>query len=648
MASQGGKAWDDGTTVKRGDKEMVFASLHHHTTFSYKDGYGTPIQHFERAAEMGMTAMAVTEHGNVTSHVQAEQAGAKTGVKPIFGCELYCGEVGEGRTQRKNHLTVLAEDQEGYRNLLRIVSRGWAEGFFYEPTVSGAMLREHAEGLIVLSGCTGSLMATSLVGGKNIDEKDASYQRGFGVAQRFKDLLGDGYYLEVQAFPELAKTCIINQALGQMSEALGIPLVATLDAHYMYTDESAMQAILHNVRGGNRQSLEDQAKRWSQDVKLCPMTDKDLFTKLVQTGLTRKQAESAIRNARTIAERCNVTLPKVTNLQYPLPPDHDAPEMLFRQWCNEGWKYRGFGAMPEEERLRYAEQAKYEMALIQDKGFVDYFLVVSDAVKFCKDVSYRPPEFQHYPEIPVGPARGSAAASLVCYLMRITEVNPMPFPNLLFERFIDANRHDLPDIDLDFDDELRYVLREYLVWKYGAERVGNIGTFTKYKGKNSLEDVQRSVYPNEWACKNDVETVKGLLIERSSGDLRAAATVEDTIEMFPQVSEIFDRWPELRKATLLEGNVKGMSVHAAGLVISNDPLTDVCAVYTRVDQDGRVQTNEAGDPAQVVSLDKHDAEYLNVMKLDALGLKTMGLIRICLEQIGMTLEELYALPLDDP
>lgn len=647
MASQGGKAWDEGSDIVRRETEMVFCSLHHHTTFSYKDGYGTPIQHFSRAAELGMTRLAMVEHGNVTSHVQAEQAGAKTNVTPIFGCELYCGGVGEQATQRKNHLTVLAENDEGYKNLLRVVSRGWAEGFFYEPTVSGAMLKEQSEGLIILSGCTGSLLATSLVGGKNIDEADASYDRGKEVAASFLRHFGDNYYLEVQAFPELEKTCRLNQAIARLSEDLGIPLVATLDAHYMHPEDSEMQAILHNVRGGNKQSLEDQAKKWSRDVKLCPLTDKEIFRKLVATGLTRIQAEQAIRNSRTVAERCNVTLPKVTNLRYPLPPEHDAPEHLFRQWCNEGWKYRGFAALPEKDRQRYVDQAKYEMALIQDKGFVDYFLVVADAVKFCKDVSYRPPEFQHYPEIPVGPARGSAAASLVCYMMRITEVNPMPFPNLLFERFIDANRHDLPDIDLDFDDEYRWVLRSYLVWKYGAERVGNIGTFTKYKGKNSLEDVQRASYPDEWACKTDVDTLKGLLIERSSGDLRAAATIEDTIEMFPQAGEIFERWPELRKATLLEGNVKGMSVHAAGLVIANDPLTDVCAVYTRVDQDGKVQYDENGDPRQVVSLDKHDAEYLNVMKLDALGLKTMGMIRICLEQIGMTLAELYALPLDD-
>lgn len=627
MSSQGGKAWDTGE-ARQTSGTMVMTSLHHHTTYSYQDGYGTPQQHAERAAELGMAALGLTEHGNVSSHVQHEQACRKHGIKPVFGTELYCGEVGEGALRKKNHLTVLAETQEGYQNLLRLVSRGWKEGYYYEPTVSGAMFKEHAEGLVVLSGCTGSLLATSLVGGKNVDPEDASYDRGRNVAQKMSRLLPNSYYLEVQAFPELANVRAINQAMELLSKDLGLPLVATLDAHYMVPDEADMQAILHNVRGRHRQSLEDQARSWSKDVKLCPLTDKDVYQRLVATGLSKEAAQQAIRNSHTIGERCTVILPKMQMVKYPLVGTGvDDPVVLFRRWCNDGWKYRGFNKMSSAEQARYITQAKYEMDLIESKGFVDYFLVVADAVKFAKDNG-----------IPVGPARGSAAASLVCYLLRITEINPIPFPTLLFERFIDVNRHDLPDIDLDFDDEERWRIFEYLVEKYGVDRVGKIGTFTRYKGKNSLEDVQRSVYPDNWQCKADVDIVKGLLIERSSGDLRAAATIEDTIEMFPQVADIFNRWPELRKATLLEGNVKGMSVHAAGLVVANEPLTNVCAVYTR-EKDGEVR--------EVISLDKHDAEYLNVLKIDVLGLKTMAVVRLCLEQIGMTLEELYALPLDD-
>ena len=618
----------NGPAVVRASKEMRFKSLHHHSTFSYRDGYGTPEDHVKRATELGMTALALTEHGNVSSHVRLEQAAEEHGVQPIFGCELYTGGIGEDATRRKNHLTVLAENASGYQNLLRVVSRGWREGFYNEPTVSGEMLADHKEGLVVLSGCSGSLLATSLVGGKNIDPSDASYKRGRRTAERMRSSLQDSLYLEVQAFPELEKTRNINRALGQLSEELGIPLVATLDAHYTRPEESELQKILHDSRPGSKKTEEDRAKAWSYDVKLTvPLSDKEIWRRLVATGLTKKQAEEAILNTAIIAERCRVKLPKMEMLRYPLPAGYDDPIRLFRSWCEEGWQYRRIDDRPDSKR--YVERVKHEMRLIEDKGFVDYFLLVSDSVRFAKNNG-----------IAVGPARGSAAASLVCYLLRITEVDPMKFPTLLFERFIDANRHDLPDIDLDFDDDRRHEVRDYLVAKYGEDRIGNIGTFVKYKGKNSLDDVQRSCYPDDWDVKHAVDSIKELLIERSSGDLRAAATIEDTIEMFPQVKEVFDRYPLLYKATALEGNVQNMSVHAAGLVVANNPLTHACAVYTR--------TNTKGEIAEVISLDKYDAEYLNVLKLDYLGLKTMGMVRIALEHIGMKLEDLYDLPLDDP
>jgi len=605
---------------------MRFASLHHHTTYSYLDGYGTPEQHHERAEELEMGAMAFTEHGNISSHVRHEQEGKKRGVKPIFGCELYAGPVAEDKKkQRKNHLTVLAENLDGYQNLLRVVSRGWDEGFYYEPTVSGAMLAEHKEGLIVLSGCTASLLATSLVGGKNVPEGAHSYARARRVAERYRDELGDAFYLEVQAIPDLAVTRDINQAYEMLSKELSIPLVATADVHYVRPGDSDIRKILHGQRGGNKKSFEEMGQEWDYDIDASfILSDKNVYRRLRDSGMGKAASIQAVLNTEEIAQRCNVELPKIESLHYPLPGDVRTPKELYRRWLNEGWRDRGFDKLPREERNRYVERAKYESALIEDKGFTDYFLVIADSVKFAKRAG-----------IPVGPARGSAAASLVCYLLRITEVNPMKFPTLIFERFIDHNRHDLPDIDLDFDDDRRHEMREYLVAKYGAERVGNIGTFTQYKGKNSLDDVARVHRIPEW----EIKTVKDLLLERSSGDLRAAATIEDTVEMFPQVAEVFEKFPMLWDACKLEGNVRGMSVHAAGLVVANEPLTNACAVYTRETKEGR---------HEVLSVDKYDAEYLNVLKLDYLGLKTMGLIRIALEEIGMGLPELYDLPLDDP
>jgi DNA polymerase III subunit alpha len=604
---------------------MKYVSLHHHSTFSFLDGYALPETHVRRAAELDMSALALTEHGNISSHVQLERAANAEGIKPIFGCELYTGPIEDDRRrQRKNHLTVLAETPDGYKNLLRLVSRGWSEGFYYEPTVSGALLAEHAEGLVVLSGCQGSLLATSLRGGKNVAPEDASLERARRGAQRFKRTLGDSFYLEVQAFPELEAACEINQAYEQLSKELDIPLVATGDVHYTRPNENEMQQILHNVRGGNKQTLEDQARNWGYDVPLSPpVSDRAMYKRLRATGMSHRATLAAISNSAEIAERCTVTLPKMEPLRY--PGEQPGP-VLWRKWIEDGWYYRKINKLPPARRQQYRDRLKYEMEIIEGKDFLDYFLVVSDLVKFAKDKG-----------IPVGPARGSAAASLVCYLLRITEVDPMLFPNLVFERFIDTTREDLPDVDLDFDDDRRGEIWDYAAAKYGADSVGSIGTFTKYKSKNSLDDVAR-VYR---IPAYEVETVKELLIERSSGDLRASATIEDTVEHFEAAAAVFSKYPDLAKAMRIEGNYRGMGIHAAGLVISSGKLNDACAVYTREDKG-------TGEKTEVISADKYDSEYLNILKIDALGLSTMGFLRLALDMIGMSLEELYALPLDDP
>lgn len=601
-----------------------FHSLHHHSTFSYLDGFGTPEDHAQAAADLGMPSLALTEHGNVTSHVKLEQEARKRGIKPIFGVELYTGATdAENRSRFKWHLTVLAMNLTGYRNMLRLVSLGWAEGFYYEPTVDWEMFAAHNEGLIVLSGCSGSKMACDLLGGKGVDPHDVDYKAARRTAKIFRDLLGDRFYLEAQAFPELERTRSINQAWERMSDELGIPLVATGDVHYPKPEDNEMQILLHAIdRGGKNNTFEKQQQTWGYDIKLTAFEDNVIWRKLVATGLTGKKAEQAVRNTGLIADRIDVELPKLKELQF---PTKKPAEELLRQQVRKGWKYRGFDNLPKKERQKLSERIKYELDLIVAKNFPDYFLVVGDVVRWAKDHG-----------IPVGPARGSAAASLVCFCLRITEVNPMFFPNLIFERFIDINRHDLPDIDLDFDDEQRYRVREYLVDQYGEDRVGNIGTFTQFRGKNSLQDVAK-VHRVPYGS---VETVKEMLIERASGDLRGNATIEDTVDMFPKIREIFEQYPVLYQAQRLEGNLRGFSVHAAGLVVANEPLTNSVAVYERRDaKTGEVVGN-------VLSIDKHDAEYINALKIDVLGLTTMGMIRRCLDLIGMSLEELYDVPLD--
>jgi DNA polymerase-3 subunit alpha len=598
--------------VRKAAKRMDFVSLHHHSTYSFLDGYGHPSEHVDRAVELGMSAMALTEHGNTSSHVKLEAAAKEAGIKPIFGCELYAGIKKPSR--KKNHLTVWAEDEDGYKNLLRMVSQAWGPDFYSEPTVEGWNFRDHQRGLVVASGCLGSLLATSIVGGKHISEKDASFKRGLEVAQRFRELLDDRYYLEVQAFPQLDATCLVNPALERIGQKLGIPLVATADVHYPLPEHAEMQTILHAVRPGSKRSFEEQAKAWGYDVSLAiPQSDRGILERLGKTGLSRKAALQAVRNTREISDRCTVELPKAPPLKY---PSRVPSRKLFRRWLRDGWHFRNIDRRPNVKA--YARRLEYEVSIIEQKDFVDYFLFVSDMVRWSKDHG-----------VAVGPARGSAAASLVCYLLRITEVdplNPMYGTDLIFERFIDLTRVDLPDIDLDFDDERRNEVTTYLVRKYGQERVGHLGTFTTYKAKLALDDVSRVYKIPRW----ETERLKELLIVRSSGDLRASATIEDTVDMFPAAKMVIEEHPDLLQSTKLEGMVKGMGKHAAGAVVASEPLTEVSAVY--------------GDK---LAVDKYDAEYLNLLKIDNLGLNTIGMLAQGIEMLHMSLQDLYDLPLED-
>ena len=600
---------------------MRWVSLHHHSTFSYGDGFQLPEAHVRRAAELSMSSIALTEHGNMSSHVKLEQAAQDAGIKPIFGVELYTGGVDEdSRTRKKNHLTILAKDAGGYSNLLHLVSESYSRGFYSEPTVDGEMLAGRAKGLIVLSGCQGSLLSTSLVGGKLVEKEDASYSRGLRVAEQFKAALKDSYYLEVQAFPELETTRDLNPLIERIARKLHIPLVASMDCHYTAPTEAEIQKILHNTRPGEKRTLEDMERAWGYEAPLCPvLTDRVLYRRLRRTGLSHRASLQAIYNAEEIAQDCNVQLPKLPMLEYPLPPGYTNARSLWRDWLLDGWKFRGCDKLQPSVRNAYKERLQHEMKLIEGKEYENYFLVVSDAVKWAKDHG-----------VSVGPARGSAAASLAAYLLRITEVNPMLHPQLVFERFIDESRKDLPDIDLDFDAQTRYRLREYLLGKYGE--CYNLGTYVYYRSRNALDDVARVHRIPKW----EVDIVKGQLIERSSGDLRSSATIEDTVEQFPESAEVVKKYPELLRASDLEGNIKGFSVHAAGLVLGK--VREVAPVVERTIN---------GRHIEVVALDKWDAERQGLLKMDFLGLHTMSMITAALKHLGMQLQDMYDLPLDD-
>jgi Zierdtviridae DNA polymerase len=617
-----------------------FVSLHTHSTYSYGDGHGQPEDFVIRAGELGQTAVALTEHGNVSSHVKLEiacQASASADwpgkVKGIYGCELYTRDT---PNKHKYHLVALATNQQGYRDLLGLVSASWSN-FYYFPTTTSGILSKFGDNLIILSGCLGSALACKSIGGKDIEQASAGgLPTALRIAAMMREKFGDRYYLEVQAFPELNNAKKYNQLLVEVHKRLGIPLVATLDAHYPKPEDGDIHSLVHAIaRGGaaGKKTVDQQEEGWNYNVPMTLFSRQEVGQRLNAAGVDdRLLVSQALDSTVEIGERCNVTLPKTERIRYPLPTGIQSPEDLAWEWLREGWAFRQMsrhlapGTLPDD----YTARLKHEMATITGLGFTDYFLMLSDVVRWAKEHG-----------IVVGPARGSAAASLVCYLLRITEVDPLVYPHMYFERFCDPNRTDLPDIDLDFDDERRDEIRQYLVAKYGVDHVGNIGTFTKYRGKNAIDDVARVTR----VPLIETARLKEFIIERSSGDSRFSKTLEDTIDQFPMAKAIMERNPSLSQAFELEGMLKSMGVHAAGLVVSNDPLTNTCALYTR-ELKSRIV---GGKPRRlaVLSVDKRDAEHIGIMKIDILGLTTLGMLRLCLEMTGMSLNELYALPTDD-
>jgi DNA polymerase-3 subunit alpha len=607
---------------------VKFVSLHHHTTFSYRDGFGMPEAHITRTADLGMRAQAVTEHGNTSSHVKHEKAANAHGIKPLYGCELYTAA---GQTQAKWHLTALAATQDGYQNLNRLVSRSWAEGFYYWPTVSGEMLRDHAEGLIVLSGCSDSLLNCTLLGGKaNGPKRETASSWDIDAAEqvvwKFKELFGDGYYLETQQFPELARTRALNPILAELSRRTGVRLVATADVHYPMPEDNEMQKILHAAGRGSG-SVEAQEATWEYDIKLTlPTSDVQVHRALMGTGLTAIEAAQALHSTGEIADRCTVILPRNERIRWPLQEGYSSSKDLVWEWLRDGWRYRWAENFSLQSRkTEYYDRLQYEMHLVESKDFLDYFLMLSYLVRWAKGRG-----------IVVGPARGSAASSLVCYLLRITEIDPLQFKTMMFERFIDATREDLPDVDLDFQDNRRHEVFDEAARVFGRDHVGQLGNFVRYRGRNSVNDVARVYRVPRYAAK----AVNDLLIDRSQGDSRLESSLEDTVETFPAAAQVFEQFPDLRYAFRLEGNMQSFGVHAAGIVISNDPITDTCAIYER-------EVGKEKHRVSVVAYDKKDAEYLGMLKADFLGLSNCGMLGRALELTGMPLEELYRIPLND-
>jgi DNA polymerase-3 subunit alpha len=593
-----------------------FTHLHLHTDYSLLDGACDVEKLVNRVADIGQSAVAITDHGNIYGAVHFFEAAKKRGVKPILGCELYVCKKEDHRADPQgddyNHLLVLAENEEGYRNLVRITSEASLYGFYRKPRVSKKYLAEHAEGLIGFSGCLAGELCENLMAGK--------YDAAKAVAGQYQDIFGKGnFFLEIQDQGlELEKK--IHGDLFRLEKELGIPLVATNDSHYLCDDDAHAHEILLCVQTAS--SIHDP-KRFKFD------SDQFYVKTAAEMEKLFSYAPEVVSRTMQFAERCNLKLSKVDNPfpEFAVPPGHTI-DSYFEHVCREGYKKRletSIRHLQDHGLLRhpiseYEARLEREISIIKQMKFPGYFLIVWDFIRYARENG-----------IPVGPGRGSAAGSLVGYVMEITNIDPLQ-NELLFERFLNPERVSMPDIDIDFDMNRRGEVIDYVTRKYGREQVAQIITFNTMAAKAAIKDVGRALE----MPYGDVDRI-AKLVPPTIG-----VTIEQALQDSPQLQEAYDTNPQVRElidtAKKLEGLVRGAGVHAAGVVIAPRPLTDLVPV-------ARSKNDEI-----VTAYDMKAVEKMGLLKMDFLGLTTLTVIDDCLKLIqrnqGQTLD-IEKIPLDD-
>ncbi|WP_418792065.1 DNA polymerase III subunit alpha [Phosphitispora sp. TUW77] len=557
-----------------------FVHLHVHTEYSLLDGAARVRGLAAAAAANGMQALAVTDHGAMFGVIEFYKEAHKAGIKPILGCEVYVaprsmGDREPGKDDANYHLVLLAENETGYRNLLYIVSRAYTHGFYYKPRTDKDTLRKYSQGLIALSGCLGGEIATAI--------KTSQFSLARGAAKEYEEIFGKGnFFLEMQEHG-LEGQRAVNAELVKISSELGIPLVATNDVHYVKKEDAEVQDVLLCI--GTGKTLEDTDR---MDFG----TQEFYFKDTAEMHLLFGEHPEALANTVRIAERCNVTLDfENTYLpEYQIPPGHTV-ETYLEKLCIQGLAYRYPGAGPEVR-----ERLDYELKVIADMGFSGYFLIVWDFVRFSRENG-----------IPVGPGRGSAAGSLVAYVLEITNVDPLKY-DLLFERFLNPERVTMPDIDIDFCYEKREQVIRYVVDRYGEERVAQIITFGTMAARAAIRDVGRAMN----MPYADVDRVAKLV------PAELGITLDRALENGTELRRIYDIDPGVKKlldmARAIEGMPRHASTHAAGVVIGKEPLTAYLPLYRTTD--GLVATQ----------FPKDTVEEIGLLKMDLLGLKTLTII----------------------
>jgi DNA polymerase III subunit alpha len=575
--------------------EAPFVHLHVHSEYSILDGACRIPDLAVRAAELEMPAVGLTDHGSLAGAVELYREAGKAGVKPILGCEVYVAD--DRRAQQKGyaHLTLLAESNEGYANLIKLASAGYLEGYYYKPRVDWELLQSHAKGLVALSGCLSGRVCKALENGNPGEaEKEVA---------RLRDIFGaDSTYLEIQdAGIEVQKR--INADLAKLAETTGLPLVATGDVHYLRHEDARAHEALLCIQSGD--SLANP-NRWRFD------TDQFYFKTPAEMGQDFADYPEAVARTLEIAERCTVTmeLGRILLPKYPVPGDRDAFDYLV-ELCEKGLQKRYGSVTPElNDRLRF------ELKTIREMGFADYFLIVWDFISFAKRNG-----------IGVGPGRGSAAGSLVAYCLEITDIDPIKY-DLLFERFLNPGRKSMPDIDIDFSVHGRDQVINYVAEKYGRDRVAQIITFGTMMARAAVRDAGRVLE----IPYGTVDKIAKLIPEGPK------VYLEDCMKPGAELKKAYDEDEVARQvvdlARPLEGLVRQDSIHAAGVVIGDRPLTD----YVPLQQKG-------ADQELVTQFAMEDVEALGLLKMDFLGLRNLDVIDKAVALVGGI--DITKIPLDD-
>ena len=561
---------------------MNFAHLHVHTEYSLLDGSNKIKEYVDRVKELGMNSAAITDHGVMYGVIDFYRAARAAGIKPILGCEVYVApnsrfdrEISGGE-DRYYHLVLLAENNKGYANLMKIVSKGFVEGYYYKPRVDKQVLREYSEGIIALSACLAGEVQRYLMKGLYEDAKKSALE--------YREIFGEeNYFLELQdhGLPEQA---MVNQQLLRMSEELGIELVATNDVHYTYAEDEKPHDILLCIQTGKKLSDENRMRyEGGQFYVKSPEEMERLFPYALQ----------ALDNTQRIADRCNVEIEfGVTKLpKYEVPDGMTSWEYL-NKLCFEGLERR-YGEPTEELK----ERLKYELNTIHNMGYVDYFLIVWDFINYAKTHG-----------IAVGPGRGSAAGSIVSYCLEITDIDPIRY-QLLFERFLNPERVTMPDIDVDFCFERRQEVIDYVVRKYGKDRVVQIVTFGTLAARGVIRDVGREMdlpYAFVDSIAKMIPQELNITIDRA---LKTNPELRKTYESDEQVKYLIDM------SKRLEGLPRHSSMHAAGVVISQKSV------------DEYVPLSRASDGSITTQFTMTTLEELGLLKMDFLGLRTLTVIQ---------------------